>query len=524
MCEFIADPRFSPSELVQLVQALGTHRVDSRHRTSVTFLDTFDGLLQQSRLELSLRPRTGGITLSLQTDRAEPITLRMNDSTVPRFATDLPPSLLQRRLSRCTGVRALLPVVKLNLDSTTLALLDDEKKTIARIRLENITLPRPKGQTLRLAPRVTVEPLRGYGKTARQLRRRLQEHPHLAEAQSGIYQTALAHLEIAPSENSSKLRLALHPDMRADEATRTILLTLLQTMKLNEPGLREAIDSEFLHDFRVSVRRTRSALNQIKGVLPRPVLARFSKAFSWLGTITTPLRDLDVYLLHYPDYEAELPTALRPDLAPLHTFLVSHQDTAHKRLLRHLNSRRYAKLCADWQKYLTSPLPKTSTLANATRPIGDVANERIWKVYRRTMKQGRAIREDSAAEKLHELRKTCKKLRYLMEFFRSLYPGKAIARAIKTLKQLQEVLGTYQDLDVQQQTLRHFAEQMNAEEATPEATLRAMEWLVERLRTRQEATRTLFTDRFEAFSAKPQRQLFHSLFCTPPDRPAPQDP
>ena len=45
----------------------------------------------------------------------------------------------------------------------------------------------------------------------------------------------------------------------------------LQTLRINEDGVRKDLDSEFLHDFRVAVRRTRSALSQIKGVFPAAV-------------------------------------------------------------------------------------------------------------------------------------------------------------------------------------------------------------------------------------------------------------
>ena len=56
--------------------------------------------------------------------------------------------------------------------------------------------------------------------------------------------------------------------MRADIAAKYIFSHLLKTMKDNEPGTIADTDSEFLHDFRVAVRRTRAGLSQLKGVLP----------------------------------------------------------------------------------------------------------------------------------------------------------------------------------------------------------------------------------------------------------------
>ena len=69
------------------------------------------------------------------------------------------------------------------------------------------------------------------------------------------------------------------------------------------------------------------------------------------------------------------------------------------------------------------------------RPIGEVAGERIRKVYRRMVRMGAAIDESSPAEEYHELRKKGKELRYLLELFGApLYPGEVVKPMIKTLK------------------------------------------------------------------------------------------
>ena len=47
----------------------------------------------------------------------------------------------------------------------------------------------------------------------------------------------------------------------------------------------------------MAVRRTRSVLKMLGDVLPAGLAERMSAEFRWLGDITTPTRDLDVYLL-----------------------------------------------------------------------------------------------------------------------------------------------------------------------------------------------------------------------------------
>ncbi len=516
MSEIAAPPEFSPAAVVDYIKKLGNCQVESKQTYRATYLDTFDGLLQQANLELAAEKQSRNYHLALLGAGTPERQFTCTHESLPRFAWDLPPSPLQNAIAKEIEVRALLPVLTLDCEKTVLALLNNDQKTVARVVFKSARIRGGPENGKSLANRIAVESLRGYGKASQKLSKLLANHDLLEATQTSTYQEARTAAKVDPPANSSKLRLTLDPDSRSDIALRSILKTLFDTMKLNEPGMRTAVDSEYLHDFRVSIRRTRSALSQVKQVLPQPVTTRFAKEFAWLGAVTTPLRDLDVYYLNYPEYEAELPSELRGDLAPLKAFLVAHQTSAHRQLIRQLDSKRYRKLCDDWQKFLNSPVPKRTRIANALRPIGEVASERIWKVYKKTMKQGAAIDDNTPAEALHDLRKTCKKLRYLMEFFRSLFDAKLTNKAIKKLKELQDVLGTFQDLEVQQEKLRDYADQMVGEGTTPAATLIAMGVLVERLHARQIDTRGLFAERFNRFATPESQRLFKKLFRTAP--------
>ena len=88
-----------------------------------------------------------------------------------------------------------------------------------------------------------------------------------------------------------------------------ILLQQLDTLEANVDGVLRDIDTEFLHDLRVAVRRTRTALKLLGDVLPGELTLRFASEFRWLGDTTTPLRDLDVYLLALPSMAARLVAA-----------------------------------------------------------------------------------------------------------------------------------------------------------------------------------------------------------------------
>jgi len=148
---------------------------------------------------------------------------------------------------------------------------------------------------------------------------------------------------------------------------------------------------------------------------------------------------------------------------------------------------------------------------DAARPIADVAGERIAKVYRRMVKMGSAIDDGSPAEALHDLRKKGKELRYLLEFFASLYPSEVVKPMVATLKGLQDVLGRFQDREVQADLLRSLGDEVASLEGGA-AALMAMGVLVQRLVAEQDAARSEFSESFAGFAAKAQRKLVDATF------------
>ncbi len=63
-------------------------------------------------------------------------------------------------------------------------------------------------------------------------------------------------------------------------------LALLGILVANEGGLRANLDTEFLHDFRVAVRRIRSLLRPDQARLPAAAVEHFSTEFGWIGRLT----------------------------------------------------------------------------------------------------------------------------------------------------------------------------------------------------------------------------------------------
>jgi len=499
----------------KLLALLGTnYRLATRQQKKIvrTIYDSFDWRLYSNGAALEMHD--DGTTRQLYWREGRDAELRplFNPKQAPGFARDLPAGGFRRQLEAVLKMRELVPQVKIDTRQNVVNVLNADDKTVVRIHIDDHSIRPPgDGESCRIARRMVVRAVRGYPKPYQRLVDFLHQRKFVA-AKNNLLWLALAKTGRVPGDNSSRFSLRLDPEMRADLATREILLRLLNIMQSNEAGVCKGTDTEHLHDFRVSVRRTRSALSQIKAVLPEAAVQRFKTEFGWLGQITTPTRDLDVYLLSFDDYRERIPEHARADLKPLHDFLLAHRKLEQASLVSALKSARYRSLVKDWRALLESSPPGEGLPANALRQVFPLADERIWHLYTRALKQGRAIGPDSPAPALHELRKTCKKLRYLMEFFQSLYPAREIRLLIRVLKSLQENLGQFQDYEVQVATLKRFSHQMVEEGSVKPDTLLAMGMLIERLEDSQTLARLEFAERFNTFAADQNIAHFRKIF------------
>jgi CHAD domain-containing protein len=431
----------------------------------------------------------------------------------PGFGAELQSGPVTERLLPVIGIRRLLPLLDVQSRVQTLRVLNEDEKTVVRLEVEeNRFDDDARERQGLLSTRLRLRPVRGYAGEYKKTVRMLDQDLGLSPARNPLLMEALAAAGRMPGDYSSKLDFRLDPDERADATTKEILLHLLHTIEANVPGTRDNLDSEFLHDLRVATRRTRSALAQIKSVFAPEVVDEFKERFAWLGQVTGPVRDLDVYLLDFDGYQRSLPESLRPHLEPLRDFLLAHYDEEQKALSKELGSKRFRDLLKDWRAFLEAPVPERSVVPNAMRSSKSVADERIWRMYKRVRKEGLAIHPGSPAEDLHELRKSCKKLRYLVEFFGSLYPKNEVRALIKLLRVLLDNLGRFQDLAVQADHLRELAQRMREEGQVETDTLLTMGVLVGDLLDRQNKARGEFAKTFAAFDSEEHRSSFKNLF------------
>ena len=471
------------------------------------WLDTFDWRLYRSGLTLEQTGSRGATDLVL-TGRDGAVLAADHGGSGPLKWPGkldvLPMGPLRDHLGPVVGVRALLPVARAVSSVREQRVLNSDEKTIARITTDRMSVIYPAAGTV--PPRVAVTALRGYQPQAGRLAEQLAAMPGVADGSTSGLEAALAAVGRRPGDYSGKINVRLTPRMSASAAMAALLTSLLDTLEANVNGTIRDIDTEFLHDLRIAVRRTRSALKLAGDALPDGVAGRFRPEFKWLGDLTTPTRDLDVYLLGYSDMAASLVAATPGELEPFHDHLRRSRAAQQRLLVRGLRSARFARLSSQWRQALT-----TAASARSRPSVARLAASRIARAHRRVIRDGSAISVTSPPESLHELRKRCKELRYLLELFGSLYDPGEQWRAVRELKALQDCLGEFQDTQVQHEELRAFADQMMAENAAPAATLLAMGEIAAGLITRQRQARSEFAGRFRDFASPASQGRIRTL-------------
>jgi len=480
---------------------------DGRARTvRLTWLDTFDWRLYQAGLTLQHCAGSRASDYTLTANDGEQLTASAKGLRWPALAGALPPGPLRARLRPVTEVRALMPTARASATVRQLRVLNADDKTIAWLTVTDTSLAGPRGQDgTGLAPRLSLTAVRGYQAQTDRIARCLAAAPGVTPAVASPLDDVLAAAGRHPGDYSGKVDVKLTAEMPARCALEEVLLQLLNTLEANVPGTIRDTDTEFLHDLRVAVRRTRSAVKLCGDVLPAGVPEAFSGEFKWLGDVTTPIRDLDVYLLGYDQMAAGLLAATPAELEPFHRYLARHRELEQRELVRALRSRRFLDLVKTWRKELAAPAPRRGITAAA------LAAERIGRAHRKVLKRGAAITPDSPPESLHDLRKRCKELRYLLEFFASLHDPAIHQQAVRDLKGLQDCLGEYQDCQVQQHEIRMFAAQMMTERDVPATALLAMGELASKIARRERRARREFADRFADFAAAASQQRFRAL-------------
>jgi CHAD domain-containing protein len=482
--------------------------------SSVTFtvLDTADRRLRDAGVDLALEGGGAGAGLVLRGAAGTPQLTAPAGRHRRWLVGDLPSGALRDHLAPIIEMRALLPLARVRADVQALRVRNADRKTVVRLRLPSHAALDTSGAPTPLTPRLEVTGVLGYRRPLERVLAALHAEPALVATPTSLADEAIAASGGDPGGIRTKVRVPLRPDRRTDKAAVAVLTDLAGMVESNLPGTLADLDTEFLHDLRVAVRRSRSVLRELADAFPAEALKQQRDALKWVQANTGPTRDLDVQLLDWDDLLSGVPTERHAALDPVRTLLARHRAAALRALKRELRGAAFREVWSGYRAFLAGDLGPARDRPDARRPIAEVAGRRIRTVHKRMVAMGTAIDDASPATNLHELRKRGKELRYLLELFGGLWPDPVVKPMVKTLKGLQDVLGVHQDREVQADHLRALADELAVQVGGPEALL-VLGVLVDRLEAEQRAARDRFAERFAAFASDDQRKLVTRTFA-----------
>jgi len=465
------------------------------------WLDTPSGVLAEGATTLEFRrPQGEGAPSLVWAEGGRVLALDSCVPTTPPSGTsDLPQTPAFDRLAAVLLDAALVggPTVRSQL--AVVASLDEEEKTTARVVLDSSE----GSDGVRLPMILEILPLRGYESDASKIEKSLRRKIALKPSERSTQQNAALGVEV-----SAEVSL-LDSSMTAAHAWRVVLQQLTDVMTRTFPGVVRGDDPEDLHAFRVAVRRIRTILQDGSDILDADRRDQFRHDFRWLGDVTTPTRDADVHLIEFPDLVSALPPSSAPSLETFLELLKAHRRSCHDVMAAELRSRRRAEFATSWFDFLADDAAWATSGELSEDPAVSVVVSRIARAHRQMVKSGRKISKSSPPIALHELRKEGKRLRYLVECFGPLLDENARRTVLQPLRDLQEVLGEFQDTEVQAQALAELAS--SGDLADDPNARDVVASIVERLRLRGSRARASFDKSFRRFDGRSVHRAFEQL-------------
>jgi CHAD domain-containing protein len=241
----------------------------------------------------------------------------------------------------------------------------------------------------------------------------------------------------------------LPPDLLerpAQESSRLLALNHLEAIDAARGRLGDPLDQEALHDFRVGIRRLRSAIKAYRKELAGSVGGKMRRRLRDLARATNDGRDVEVQL----DWLKQQATHLAPDELPGFFWLVGRledrKQRTHDRAVADV-ARRYAKVADKLRKALgvlrielqTGQGQRVATFREVT---GALAQRQVAELLDELSR----IQGPSDAEQAHRARIALKRLRYLLEPIAR--RNRRAGALVRRFKEAQDLLGEHHDMHV----------------------------------------------------------------------------
>jgi len=377
-----------------------------------TYFDTADGVLGRAEIVLARRVEGGrGIWR-----------LRAGSHRIEGGRGERPPRSITGALRAVlAGGASLEPVAKLRTRRRSVV-VEDEAGPSARVVDDSVSVlnGRRVAESFR---ELEVAPLNG-GAAAAEVSKRLRS--------AGATRSRRSRLE--------RLTAAEAPPSALPELSAALLEQHAQTVR-HDLALRLGGDDEDVHKLRVAIRRSRAYLRVARPLLDAEWSEGLRQELGWAGRELGAVRDLDVMLAGLRAQLEQLDQTDCLAFRPLLRRLTAQRTRARAKLSRILDDRRYLAAVSSLREAALEP-----HVSGSAGSLDVLARHEVRRLLRRAAKVDGKERD----AELHALRIRAKRARYAAE----LLEGKSAARFVERAKELQDLLGGYQDAVVAEARLR----------------------------------------------------------------------
>lgn len=223
-----------------------------------------------------------------------------------------------------------------------------------------------------------------------------------------------------------------------------------------EKGIIKDDDPEFLHQYRVTLRRIRAILTLHHSLFDPTQVEQLNLAIKNLMQLTNLQRDLDVYLMQMEYYFSLIEHKHHLGLARFFDDLQHQRQKTYKKNKHWLKSDEYKAAHGE----ITFQLKHLLAVDNQTTTSNITSiNRLLTQLSKKVLKLTATINTETEDNQLHALRIKCKKLRYGLELYSSVSEQLTLSITAKTMKSMQSKLGDFNDSAVQIDFLNHYLEQ-----------------------------------------------------------------
>jgi CHAD domain-containing protein len=229
-----------------------------------------------------------------------------------------------------------------------------------------------------------------------------------------------------------------------------------------DPAVRRDLP-DAVHQMRVASRRLRSTFRSYRTVLDRTRTDPVADELRWLAGELGVDRDREVLTerIHAGLAELERPLVLGPVRGRLRTWSTARRTGSRRRITAVLDGRRYLALLDALDELLTHP-PLRPAAARPAEPVLRKAVDRQYRRFAGSLQQTFDLApgpdRDTA---IHATRKSAKRTRYTAEAARPVL-GREAKTVTSLMREVQDLLGDYQDGVLARAALREIAAQAHA--------------------------------------------------------------